>query len=352
MIARHEPELGGTTDVADRPEFADRKTTKMVDGAPVTGWFAEDFTLAEIKTLFARERIPSIRPDNTRYNDQFRIPTFDEVIDLVKQTEAETGRKIGIIPETKHPTYFKYEGKHLDGSPIHVDTSQKLVDALVTKDFTDFDRVLIQSFEVANLIDLQTRIMPAAHIDVQLVQLMNEGGYDITFNFDPSKASLGANPHAYDALDYKLSGDSATNGELYSPRFLQAIHNLYAEEIGPYKDDILPTRTLTTPVDGNGDGKAEITRQLTGQLTSLVRDAHAAGLKVIPYTLRSEEVFQELNPDNSVVSPEAEYLKLIAAGVDGFFTDFPNAGRQVVDQLKATLDDDHGGRDDWQNSPL
>jgi glycerophosphoryl diester phosphodiesterase len=163
LIARHEPMLGGTTDVADHPEFADRQKTVSLDGgAPITDWFVEDFTLAEIKKLHARERIPETRPANATFNDQYGIPTLDEVIALVKQEEAETGRQIGIIPETKHPTYFLHEGKHVDGSPIHIDTSQKLIDALVANDFTDPGRVIIQSFELANLIDLQTRIMPQA----------------------------------------------------------------------------------------------------------------------------------------------------------------------------------------------
>jgi glycerophosphoryl diester phosphodiesterase len=350
LIARHEPELGGTTDVANHPEFADRQTTKILDGVPVTGWFAEDFTLAEIKTLYARERIPDIRPGNTAYDGKYRIPTLGEIIDLVNQTEAATGRKIGIIPETKHPTYFKYEGKYLDGSPIHQDTSQMLVDELVAKDFTDFNRVVIQSFEVANLIDLQTRIMPAAGIDVQLVQLLNEGGYDITFNFDPSKASLGADPGVYKSFDFPLTANSATNLDLYDPAALQAMHKLYAELIGPYKDDILPVKTLSTPVDGNGDGKALITRQLTGEETSLVADAHAAGLKVVPYTIRPEEPFLTLGADGSIPSVVDEYLNLIAAGVDGFFTDNPGTGRQVVDKLEAEAGW-HGSKGGWQDGP-
>ena len=111
LIARHENDLSGTTDVSDHPEFADRHTTKIVDGTPVTGWFSEDFTLAEIKTLYARERIPGVRPDNALYNDQFRIPTLDEVIAPVKDEEARTGREIGLIPETKHPTFFLHDGQ-------------------------------------------------------------------------------------------------------------------------------------------------------------------------------------------------------------------------------------------------
>ena len=335
LIARHEPELGSTTDVSDHPEFADRYVTKMIDGAPVSGWFAEDFTLAEIKTLYARERIPQIRPQNTQFNDQYRIATLDEVIDVIKQAEADTGRQVGLIPETKHPTYFKYEGTHADGTPIHMDTSQMLIDTLVADGFTDPSRVAIQSFEVANLIDLQTRIMPAAGVDVQLVQLLNEGGYDITFNFDPAKAGLGADPGAYGAMDYPIKADTVPNNDLYNPAALQAMHALYAEAIGPYKDDILLVNTISPPVDGNGDGIPLITRQLTGEATSLVFDAHAAGLKVIPYTIRDDEAFQALNPDGSVPAPADEYRNLIAAGVDGFFTDFPGTGRQVVDQLQA-----------------
>lgn len=345
LIARHEPELGGTTDVKDHPEFANRFTTKVIDGTAVSGWFAEDFTLAEIKTLYARERIPGVRPTNTQYNDQYRIPTLDEIIGLVKQTEAETGRKIGVIPETKHPTYFKYEGTHLDGSPIHMDTTQMLVDSLVKNGFTDHDRVIIQSFEVANLIDLKTRIMPAAGVNMQAVQLLNEGGYDITFNFDPAKASLGANPGAYQNLGFKVSAESATNGDLYKADFLKAAHAVYADEIGPFKDDILPVRTLAAPVDGNADGKPEITREYTGEVTSLVQDAHDAGLKVIPYTIRNDESFQTLNPDGSVGGYAQEYLNLIQAGVDGFFTDFPGTGRQIVDALRGSAGP-HGRSDD------
>ncbi len=334
LIARHEPEIGGTTDVADRPEFADRRTTKMLDGFEVTGWWAEDFTLAEIKTLYARERIPEVRPGNTAYDDLYRIPTLGEVIDLVKQVEAETGRKVGIVPETKHPTYFEYEGRQLDGTPIAQDTSQLLVDTLVAGGFTDPSRVLIQSFELANLIELQREIMPAAGIDVPLLQLMNEGGYDIAFNLDPAR---GNNPDAYAGFDFQLSADSATNGDLYTPAALQAMKALYAEGIGPYKDDILPVRTVTPPVDADGDGRATVTRQVTGEVTSLLDDAREAGLEVIIYTLRDEEPFLSLNPDGSVRPAEEEYRAFIELGVDGFFTDSPATGRAAVDRAAADL---------------
>lgn len=347
LIARHEPELGGTTDVKDHPEFADRQTTKLLDGVPVTGWFAEDFTLAEIKTLYARERIPEIRPDNTTYNDLYRIPTFTEVIDLVKQEEVETGRKIGIIPETKHPTYFEFEGSHLDGTPIHQDTSMLMVQDFVREHFTDPSRIIVQSFETANLIDLQTRIMPEAGIDLPLVQLMNEGGYDIIFNFDPAKASLGGNPSAYAGFDFPLSAASPTNGDLYTPAALRAMQALYAEAIGPFKDDLLPTRALTTPVDGNGDGEAQIASQVIGTVTPLLHDAHAAGLKVIIYTLRPEEAFQALNPDSSPRPLQDEYRTFIDLGVDGFFTDAPDLGRQAVEQAVQERELESVATGDW-----
>ena len=114
LVARHENEISGTTDVADHPEFADRRTTKTIDGRPVTGWFTEDFTLAELKTLRAKERLPQVRPDNTRYDGRFEVPTLDEVLDLVKEESRRAGRKIGVYPETKHPTYFDSIGLSLE----------------------------------------------------------------------------------------------------------------------------------------------------------------------------------------------------------------------------------------------
>jgi len=195
LIARHENELSGTTDIADRPEFAGRRTTKVIDGQEVTGWFSEDFTLAEIKTLTAKERIPEIRPGNTAYGGQFRVPTLEEVVALVRDEEARTGREIGIIPETKHPVFFEYEGRFVGGGGIGMDTSRMLVDTLVAQGFTDPDRVTIQSFELANLIELQKEIMPAAGVDFPLVQLIG-GSYDIAFNLNPANAALGGNTNA------------------------------------------------------------------------------------------------------------------------------------------------------------
>ena len=312
LIARHENELSGTTDVSTRPEFADRRTTKIIDGQAATGWFSEDFTLAEIKTLFAKERIPEIRPGNTAYDGLYRVPTIEEVVALVREEEARTGREIGIIPETKHPVFFEYEGQYVGGGRIGMDTSRMLVDTLVAQGFTDPDRVLIQSFELANLIELQTEIMPAAGVDLPLIQLLG-GSYDIAFNLNPANAALGGDVNAYAAFNYPLRPASAspTSTDLATPAALQAMAALYAEGIGPFKDYILPIVAVSPAVDGDGDGRAQITRRLTGETTQLVNDAHAAGLQVHPYTLRDEEAFQALRPDGTVRPVAEEYRQLI-----------------------------------------
>ncbi len=342
LIARHENEISGTTDVADRPEFADRQTTKIIDGDEVTGWFTEDFTLEELKTLRATERIPGTRPDNTEFDGQFEVPTLSEVIDLVKEVEAETGKKIGIYPETKHPTFFAKEGTLLDGTPIDINTSEILVDTLVENDFTDPDRIFIQSFEFANLIELQNEIMPAAGVDIPLVQLygdssdsfINENGggfsvpYDIPYNFSDA---ANADPSVYADFPVEVDGHT-TYADLDSPEVLEYLGETYAEGAGPWKNNFLLRESLEEPVDGNGDGVAEITTQLTGVVAPFIEDAHAAGLQVHPYTLRNEERFLTLNPDGTPQTPEQEVEQLIELGVDGFFTDFPATGRIVVDQ--------------------
>ncbi|MBW6398606.1 endonuclease/exonuclease/phosphatase family protein [Roseomonas sp. HJA6] len=339
LIDRHEPMLSGTTDIAEHPEFADRKTTKVIEGETVTDWFAEDFTLAEIKTLRAVERIPQLRPDSADYNGLYEIPTLDEVIALVKQVEAETGRQIGIIPETKHPTYFEYNGVYQDRTPIHVDTSRLLIDTLVANGFTDPSRVSIQSFEIANLIELQTKIMPAAGIDVPLVQLMyNTYSPDLLFHLDPANAALGADPSLYDGFTFPLTAGTvaeAGGGGLYSAEAFAAMAALYAEAISPLKEDIFLVTPLATPVDGDGDGIPLIFMQLTGEVVPMVQWAHDNGLELVVYTMRDEEYFSALNPDGTARRPVEEYVSLVEAGVDGIFSDFPGSARVVVDQLKA-----------------
>lgn len=294
-----------TTNVADFPEFASRLTTKVLDGSKVTGWFAEDFTLAEIKTLRAIERLPSIRPNNTRYNGIFQIPTLDEVIKLAKEGEAKTGRKIGIYPETKHPTYFAEVGKYLDGTPIHVNTSQLLINELVANNYTDPDHVFIQSFEVSNLKELKEKIMPAAGVDIPLIQLIDSSGAP---------------------FDFVAHNIPQTYADLITPEGLKQIHT-YAAGIGPDKRLIVPAAAKLDsngqPIDINGDGQISDADKFLGKPTSLVNDAHKAGLLLHPYTFRSDAYF--LSPDYQG-NPLREYEQFIKLGIDGYFSDFANDG--------------------------
>lgn len=278
LVARHENNITDTTDVADRPEFAARKTTKTIDESKQTGWFTEDFTLAELKTLRARERLPMLRGDNRAHDGRFEVPTLAEVIALAKKRSAETGRTIGIYPETKHPTYFASIGLPLEPA---------LLTELREAGWDSADApVFIQSFEVANLKALakQTR--------VRLIQLMAEEGAP-------------------------ADGAAPSYAAMATPDGLRAIAT-YAFGIGPNK-------ALVT------DGR--------GRPTALVADAHAAGLKVHPWTLRAENYFLPLR-HKSGIDPRAhgrlsdEIAEQIAAGVDGFFTDFPYAGVQARDAIR------------------
>ncbi|GAB4380040.1 MAG: hypothetical protein Kow00121_35440 [Elainellaceae cyanobacterium] len=363
LIARHEPDLARvqldeegnivldeegnpivtseSTNVAHLEQFADRLTVKVIDGDRVGGWFAEDFTLEEIKQLKARERIPATRPGNTEFNDQFEVPTFAEVIDLVKRVEAETGKTIGIYPETKHPTFFAKEGTFLDGTPINIDTSQLLVDTLVENEFTNPDRIFIQSFEIENLLRLQNEIMPEAGIDIPLVQLTgdftnSEGSfsapYDVVYNFGEGNSN--ADPSVYEGFPISFGSDT-DYGDLANPEVINYIGEAYAEGLGPWKNSFLLREPLEEAVDGNGDGVAEITSQLTGEVLPLIEWAHDAGLQVHPYTLRNEENFLTLNADGTPQTPEQEIEQLIQLGVDGFFTDFPETGDLVRDRVVA-----------------
>ena len=271
LVIRHENEISTTTDVADHPEFADRHAGKTIDGKLVTGWFTEDFTLAELKTLRARERLPQLRPANTTWRDE-RIATLDEALALVRAA----GRSVGIYPETKHPTYFASIGKPLE---------RPLVEALARAGFTSAsDPVFIQSFEVLNLKALRRMT------GLRLVQLI-----------EPA-----APPY-----DQVVAGTGLTVAAMTGPAGLEAIAG-YADAIGPSKFLIEPR-----------DAAAR-----TLPLTSLVADAHAAGLLVHAWTFRSENGF--LPADDRIGedpgghgAAAAEYRRFLGYGVDGVFSDFP-----------------------------
>lgn len=268
LVARHENEISETTDVADHPEFAARKATKHIDGQDVSGWFTEDFTLAEIKTLRARERLPQLR--GTAFDGQFDIPTFEDILTLLRDVNKDRPTLVGVYPETKHPSYF---------SAIGLPHQAPLL-AILDK-FGYRGRaapVFIQSFEVANLKALR------AHSDLPLIQLMD-----------------GAGGPADDA--------GQTYAAMASPAGLIAIA-AYADGIGPNKMMIIPRGTLGT----------------LGDPTHLVRDAHAAGLKVHPWTFRRENYFLPLG-DKSGIDPaghgdlDAEIRAYLKTGIDGLFSD-------------------------------
>ncbi|WP_375391957.1 glycerophosphodiester phosphodiesterase [uncultured Sphingomonas sp.] len=265
LVARHENEIGGTTDVASHPEFAGRRTTRTIDGAQVTGWFAEDFTLAELQTLRARERLPELRPANARFDGQFAIPTLAEIIALAKRRSAETGRTIGIYPETKHPTYF---------AAIGHPTDRLLVEQLRAAGWDSAAApVFIQSFELKNLQHIRTLTK------IRLIQLMDgQGG--------------------------PADGTVASYAAMATPAGLATIAR-YADGIGPNK----------AMVEG----------------TTLVADAHAAGLKVHPWTFRQENQFlpaaYRRGADPAAAGDVAGELRAaLRGGIDGFFTDFPAIG--------------------------
>ena len=336
---------GETTDVADHPEFAHLLTVKTVDGVRVGGWFSEDFTLAEIRTLHARERIPEVRPENAAFNDRFRIPTLDEVLLLVQVVEELTGARIGIYAETKHPTFFAVEGTRIDGTPIATSLGQLLVDDLVENGFTDPARVYLQSFEVENLIELQNSILPRAGIDLPLVQLYGDvtdafvqpsssfsRPYDMRYNA-LAGADLGA---IYGPLNDLVEGGIRADtgyGDLTTDAVIEHIAGAYAEGLGPWKNSLLLREGLAEPVDGDGDGEAHIASQLNGRVADFLEHAFKHGLLVHPYTLRSEERFLTVDAGGVPQSVGDEAFQLLSLGVNGFFIDQPGDGVRARDRF-------------------
>ncbi len=270
LVARHENEISETTDVADKAKFADRKTTKTIDGQKMTGWFTEDFTLAELKTLRAKERLPQLRKANMAYDGQFEVPTFDEILALAKAESAATGRTIGVYPETKHPSYFTAIGLPHEGPLLAMLTKYGHVDKSAP--------VFIQSFEVENLRVLRGKTK------LRLIQLMDEKG-------SPA-----------DQSDLTYPAMATAEG-------LKTVAT-YADGIGPNKALVIP-RTLM----GN-----------LGEPTTLVADAHSLGLAVHPWTFRRENYFLPL-AQKSGIDPrgigdvKAEMKAFLATGIDGIFSD-------------------------------
>ncbi|MFD7791963.1 glycerophosphodiester phosphodiesterase [Streptomyces sp. NPDC059759] len=275
LVCRHEPEIGGTTDVAAHPEFAARRTTKTLDGIPTTGWFTEDFTLAELKTLRAVERIPANRPHNTLYNGRWEIPTFEEVLRWQDEQTRKRGKQVWIYPETKHPTYFRALGLGLE------ERVAKLL-RRYGKDKKD-SPVILQSFEPTSIQRLDKLV------GNPLAVLLS-----------------GADTRPW---DFVATGDPRTVADLVTPQGLKWIAS-FAQGIGPTLDLVIPkdaAGNLTTP-------------------TTLVADAHHAGLVLHPYTMRNENPFLPANFRKGT-DPTAygdafgAFKAYFATGIDGVFSD-------------------------------
>ncbi|HTF46146.1 MAG TPA: glycerophosphodiester phosphodiesterase [Pseudonocardia sp.] len=288
LVNRHEPEIGGTTDVASHPEFASRKTTKNLDGTQTTGWFTEDFTLAELKTLKAVERLPDVRQHNTMYNGLYQVPTLQEYLDLAKRLSGELHRQVGVYIETKHPTFFRAQG---------IDVDKMLVDTLNQNGLNTPDaKVFIESFET-NLRALHDQLK------VPLVQLIDSTGAP---------------------ADWVAAGDKRTYADMIKPAGLAEVAK-YAQAIGPDKTLIIPTDPAGNP----------------GPATTLVTDAHQVGLKLHPYTFRNENQFlpadlrSSANPDD-YGKAMAEDIRFFQLGVDGIFTDNTDTGLVARAEYLAT----------------
>ncbi len=288
LVARHESRIDQTTDVAARPEFAHRRRRRRIEDETVEGWFSDDFSLAELRTLRARERLPQLR--GTAHDGRFAVPSLAEIITLVSAAARTRGRPIGLIPELKHSTHFRALGLPMEDA---------LLAALAAHPYTAAAPVTIQSFEIANLRYLRQRL-GSARGNVRLLQLLD----------DPA-----AQPY-----DQRVAGGALRYADLATPQGLRAVAG-YADAIGP------PIRTIM-PLDAHGR---------LGSPTALVADAHAAGLDVLAYTFRPENRFlaaefrhgepHERHEAGSI----AEIRAYLAQGIDGFFTDDSALGRRAVD---------------------
>lgn len=283
LVARHENEIGGTTDVAEHPEFADRRTTKTIDGTRVTGWFTEDFTLAELRTLRAVERLPELRPANTAYDGLYQVPTLDEVLDLARHSETCDGQPVGVAPETKHPSYFASIGLPLTDPLVHELAANGLDSRRAP--------VVVQSFETTNLRELDRRT------DVRLA------------------LNVSASGAPYDLV---AAGDPRTYADLVTPRGLR--------DLARYLDIVSLEKNVVVPRAADGT---------LGRPTTVVRDAHRAGLEAYAWTFRAENQFLPAEFRSSADPAErgdlaGELDMFLDTGLDGVFSDQPGLAADTV----------------------
>jgi glycerophosphoryl diester phosphodiesterase len=292
LVIRHENNIAETTDIARHPEFADRRTSKTIDGMVQTGWFAEDFTLAELKTLRAIERLGAMRPESQSYNGQFQLLTWEEMIDFTAAEAAARGRIIGLVPELKHSTFFQSIGMPLE---------DRFLATIAAHDYTRRHPVEIQSFEIANLRYLRHKL--GRPDNIRLMQLVDEGPVV--------------------PADVAAAGGRMTFADMLTPAGLR--------EIASYADVVAPQLRSVIPLTADGH---------LGEPRPVVADAHAAGLLLRVWTFRPENHFlaadfrsaggdNARNPAGSI----AEMTRYLATGIDGFFTDDPALGRAAIDAM-------------------
>ena len=290
LVARHESNISETSDVAGHPEFAARKVVKVIDGQRQEGWFTEDFTLAELKTLRAKERLGALRPESMGFDGKFEIATLGEVVALAARSRTVKGKPVGLIPEIKHSTYF---------AGLGFDMEARLIAAIRASRYLKTAPVIIQSFEIGNLKRLHKAL--GGMRNVQLMQLIET-------------------PDVPQPADVVKAGGTLTFEDMLTPAGLAEIAR-YAQWVAPHYRRIVPLDAA----------------QNLGQRTAVVADAHRAGLKVGTFTLRPENRFLPANlrkGAETARNPQgmvADVQQLLQAGIDGFFTDDPGLGRVAVD---------------------
>jgi glycerophosphoryl diester phosphodiesterase len=327
LIARHEPNITATTNVSALPQFADRRKTRLVDGVSETGWFATDFTWAEMQQIRA---VQAFAERDQAYNGLYRIPSFDEVIALAKRKSAEEGRTIGVYPETKHPTFHQQLGLALEDRLLHV---------LQKHGWNHRGApVFIQSFEQANLKYLRGKT------SVRLVQLVDAD--DVAPDGTITYAAPFDRPY-----DWAVAGRAGTFGDLVTPAGLAEVRT-YADGVGPWKPYLISAACINVVAgrcaDANGDGLVNDTDRRLLAPSAVIANAHAQGLFVHTWTFRSEQ--RRLASDYRGM-PANEYLAFYEAGVDGLFSDFPDTAvvartlwllKKDPDAAKCLVDGKHG----------
>jgi len=327
LISRHENELTASTNIADIPQFASRKTRKIVDGIAQEGWFSEDFTLAELKQVKARESMPALRPQSATFDGQFDLLTLPDILQLLHRHRLETGRDVGLYLETKHPTYFSHAGLRLDGQTIGIDITKLLLDQLWQHQALLPADIYIQSFEITNLWQLKQQWLPQSGLvnhktkfhliqllgDTEQAYMLPKGNFSEPYDVVYWRQQTTAHP-ALTALAKTLPTLKQPGfhyGDLFTAQGWQTLAS-YADGIGPWRSNLYQRLDQSPMV-----------------LTEVQKNARQAGLAVHPYTFRVESGYLTKSIDGSEVSLAQELEWLFQQGIDGIFTDFPDVAIQA-----------------------